>query len=92
MSQYNVELVPLADKYVKGFYNITKEYRKEHDERMKTEREDRKKTFNQMLNKSKNVVADELLFTATHNFFKNMEESDIKEWANTCMQFVYKDL
>lgn len=88
----NIELVPLADKYVKGFYNITKEYRKEHDERMKTEREDRKKTFNQMLNKSKNVVADELLFTATHNFFKNMEESDIKEWANTCMQFVYKDL
>ena len=88
----NIELVTLADKYVKGFYNITKEYRKEHDERMKTEREDRKKTFNQMLNKSKNVVADELLFTATHNFFKNMEESDIKEWANTCMQFVYKDL
>ena len=92
MSKYNVELVPLADKYVKGFYNITKEYRKEHDERMKTEREDRKKTFNQMLNKSKNVVADELLFTATHTFFKNMEVSDIKEWANTCMQFVYKDL
>ena len=31
---------------------------------MKTEREDRKKTFNQMLDNSKNVVADELLFTA----------------------------
>ena len=88
----NIELVPLADKYVKGFYNITKDYRKEHEERMKTEREDRKKTFNQMLNKSKNVVADELLFTATHTFFKNMEVSDIEEWANTCMQFVYKDL
>ena len=46
MSQYNVELVPLAEKYVKGFYNITKDYRKEHEERMKTEREDRKKKFN----------------------------------------------
>ena len=57
-----------------------------------TEREDRKKTFNQMLNKSKNVVADELLFTAAHTFFKNMEKSDIKDWADTCMQFVYKDL
>ena len=88
----NIELVPLADKYVKGFYNITKEYRKEHEDRMKTEREDRKKTFNQMLNKSKNVVADELLFTATHTFFKHMEKSDIKDWADTCMQFVYKDL
>lgn len=59
---------------------------------MKTEREDRKKTFNQMLNKSKNVVADELLFTATHKFFDDMTRDDIKNWANTCMDFVYKDL
>ena len=92
MSQYNVELVPLTEKYVKGFYNITNDYRKEHDERMKTEREDRKKTFNQMLNKSRNVVADELLFTATNNFFKNMNNDDLLKWANTCMDFVYKDL
>lgn len=28
MSKYNFELVPLAEKYVKGFYNITKYYRK----------------------------------------------------------------
>ena len=88
----NIDLVPLADKYVKGFYNITKEYRKEHEERMKTEREDRKKTFNQMLNKSKNVVADELLFTATHEFFKEMTKEEIIDWANTCMDFVYEDL
>lgn len=45
-----------------------------------------------MLNKSKNVVADELLFTATHNFFDNMSKEDIKDWASTCMEFVYKDL
>ena len=37
MSKYNVELVPSAEKCVKGFYNITKNYRKEHEERMKTE-------------------------------------------------------
>ena len=36
---------------------------------MKDKRQERKKTYSQMLNKSKNVVADELLFTATHNFF-----------------------
>ena len=59
---------------------------------MKTEREDRKKTFNQMLNKSRNVVADELLFTATHQFFNNMSKEEIKEWADTCMEFVYEDL
>jgi len=92
MSQYNVELVPLADKYVKGFYNITKDYRKEHEERMKTEREDRKKKFNVMLDNSKNVVADELLFTATNRFFKNMSNEDLMKWANTCMEFVYEDL
>ncbi len=92
LTKENIELVPLTEKYVKGFHSITKEYKKEHEERMKTEREDRKKTFNQMVNKSKSVVADELLFTATNEFFKNMTKEDIKVWANTCMEFVYKDL
>ena len=92
LSKNNIQLKPLAEKYVKGFYNVTKEYRKEHEERMKTEREDRKKTFNQMVNKSKSVVADELLFTATNEFFKDMNIREIKEWADTCMEFVYEDL
>ena len=88
----NIELAPLESKYVKGFKELTKEYEKEHNERQKTERQERKKTYSQMLNKSKNVVADELLFTATHNFFENMNKDDIIDWTNTCMEFVYKDL
>ena len=92
LSKDNIELVPLTEKYVKGFYNLIKEYRKEHEERMKNEREDRKKTFKQMLDKSNNVIADELLFTATNEFFNNMTKEDIKEWADTCMEFVYNDL
>ena len=92
LTKNNIELVPLTEKYVKGFYNLTKDYKKEHDKRMKTEREDRKKTFKQMLDKSNNVVADELLFTATNEFFKDMTREDIKEWADTCMEFVYEDL
>ena len=92
LSKNNIELVPLTEKYVKGFYNLTNEYRKQHEEKQKTERADRKKTFNQMLNKSRNVVADELLFTATSEFFKEMTIDDIKDWANTCMEFVYNDL
>ena len=72
--------------------NKVKDYEKEHNERMKNERSDRRKTFNQMLNKSKNVVADELLFTATHKFFDNMSKEDIRKWADTCMEFVYEDL
>ena len=92
LTKDNIQLVPLNEKYVKGFYELTKEYKKEHDERMKHERADRKLTFNQMLDKSKNVVADELLFTATHTFFENMSKEDIKKWADTCMEFVYNDL
>ena len=88
----NIEIVPLNDKYIKGFYNLTKEYKKEHDKRMETMREDRKKTFKKMLDNSNNVVADELLFTSDNYFFKNMKKKDIKKWADTCMEFVYNDL
>ena len=45
-----------------------------------------------MLNSSRNCVADELIMTASHNFFKNMSREQIKDWANTCMEFVYNDL
>lgn len=92
LTKNNIELVPLDVKYVKGFDELTKEYKKEHDERMKTERADRKKRYHEMLNSSKNCVADELVMTASPGFFKDMNREQIKEWANTCMEFVYKDL
>ena len=92
LTKNNIELVPLNVKYVKGFDELTKEYKKEHDERMKTERTDRKKRYHEMLNSSKNVVADELVMTASHNFFKDMSREQIKDWADTCMEFVYNDL
>jgi len=92
LTKNNIELVPLAEKYVKGFKLLVKDYEKEHNERMKTERDDRKKTFNEMLNKSKSVVADELMFTATHKFFNDKSKEEIMRWANTCMDFVYNDL
>ena len=92
LTKNNIELVPLTEKYVKGFKLKVKDYEKEHNERMKTERPERKKPFNEMLNKSKSVVADELLFTASHKFFDNMSKEDIMRWANTCMDFVYEDL
>jgi hypothetical protein len=88
----NIELVPLSEKYIKGFYNLTKEYKKEHDKRMETMRNDRKKTFKQMIDDSNNVVADELLFTSDNDFFKNMNKKQIRKWADTCMEFVYEDL
>ena len=92
LTKNNIELVPLKEKYVKGFHNLTKEYRKQHEEKQKTERDDRKRSYSEMLNKSKSVVADELLFTATNKFFKDKDKDFILEWANTCMNFVYNDL
>ena len=41
LSKNNIELVPLNCKYTKGFRELTKEYEKEHNERMKTERKER---------------------------------------------------
>jgi len=29
LTKNNIELVPLAEKYVKGFYNLTKDYKKD---------------------------------------------------------------
>ena len=92
LTKNNVELVPLKEKYVKGFHNLTKEYKKQHEEKLKTERDDRKRSYSEMLNKSRSVVADELLFTATNKFFKDKDKDFILEWANTCMDFVYNDL
>lgn len=49
---------------------------------MKIERTGRKRSFKEMLDKLKNVVADELLFTTTNDFFKDMSDEDIRTWAN----------
>ena len=88
LSKHNIELVPLNVKYVKGFDELTKEYKKEHEERMKTERADRKKRYHEMLNSSRNCVADELVMTASHNFFKDMSREQIKDWADTWNLFI----
>ena len=88
----NIELVKCNNKYREKFYEITKEYRKEHDEKMKTIRQDRYKTFDQMVDDSKSCVADEMIFTSGPEFFKDMTKEEILRWANGCMEFVYKDL
>lgn len=88
----NIDIVPLSEKYTKGYYELVKEYKKEYEEKQKTTREDRRKAFNKMLDDSNSVVADELLFTSDSDFFKNMSKKDIKKWGDTCMEFVYNDL
>ena len=88
----NIDIVPLSDKYTKGYYELVKDYKREYEEKQKTTREDRRKSFDKMLDDSNSVVADELLFTSDNDFFKGMSKKDIKKWADTCMEFVYEDL
>lgn len=91
-SKNNIELVKCDIKYREKFYEITKEFRKEHDEKMTTIRQDRYKTFDQMVDDSKSCVADEMIFTSDQEFFKDMTKDEILKWANGCMDFVYNDL
>ena len=82
-SYNNINLVPITHKnYYTSYMNLVKDYKNQHDEKQKNERENRKKTFNQMLDDSNSVVADELLFTSDKMFFKDMTRDEIVNWAN----------
>ena len=91
-SSKNIELIKSDKRYIDRFYEITKDYRLEFNERMKNARSDRKKSFYQMVNDSKSVVADEILFTSDKIFFDSLSEEELMKWANTVLDFVYEDL
>ena len=48
-SYKNIQLVPLNYKYVKRFHEMTKEYEKQHNEKMKTERKKDKELIHKWL-------------------------------------------
>lgn len=91
-SHKNIELIKCDKKYIEKFYETTKDYRLEFNERMENERSDRKKSFYQMVNDSKSVVADEILFTSDKIFFDSLSEEELMRWANTVLDFVYEDM
>lgn len=88
----NIELVKCAKKYIKKFYDITKDYRQEYNKRQENIRTDRKKSFYQMVNDSKSVVADEMIFTSDKDFFDKLNKEEIMIWAEESLKFVYEDL
>lgn len=45
-----------------------------------------------MVNDSKSVVADEILFTSDKIFFDSLSEEELMKWTNTVLDFVYEDL
>lgn len=92
-SKDNIDIRPLShNNYYNSYMNLVKEYKKQHEEKQKTQRENRKKSFTQMLDDSNSVVADELLFTSDKEFFKDMSKEEIEEWAEVCMDFVLQDI
>ena len=88
----NIELIKCDKKYGEKFLEITKDYKKEHDERMKNIRSDRYKSFEKMVSDSKSVVADEMIFTSDNELFKDMTREELLRWANESMNFVYEEL
>ena len=91
-SHKNIELIKCDKRYIERFYEITKDYRLEFNEKMKNTRSDRKKSFYQMVNDSKSVVADEILFTSDKIFFDSLSKDELMRWANTVLDFVYEDM
>lgn len=91
-SKDNIELVECDGTYNKKFNEITKEMRRQHDERMETMRADRVKSFDKSLDDSSSDVACEMLFTSDEKFFENMNREQITKWANESLNFVIKDI
>lgn len=91
-SSKNIELIKCDKSYTEKFYDITKDYRYEYNKRQENMRTDRKKSFYQMVNDSKSVVADEILFTSDTIFFDSLSEEELMKWANTVLDFVYEDM
>ena len=81
-SHENKDIVPVKKyNYHSSYMEVDKDYKKQHDEKQKTERKNRKKTFTQMLDDSNNVIADELLFTSDKEFFKDMTKDELVKWT-----------
>ena len=91
-SKDNIVLVECDGTYNKKFNEITKEMRIQHDERMKTMRADRVKSFDKSLDDSSSDVACEMLFTSDEKFFENMNKDQIRQWAQESLNFVTKDI
>jgi regulator of replication initiation timing len=90
-SKDNIELIE-CDSYLKKFNDITAEMKEEHNERMKTVRKDRVKSFESAINSAHNDVACEFLFSSDEAFFKDMTREQVESWAKDSLEFVAKDI
>lgn len=94
MSAENIHLIspPDSKTYMNRFSEIVEPMKLEHEEKMKKERKDRVKSFEAKINSSKSDVASEFLFTSDEKFFEKMNKDQVKEWAETCLDFVKNEI
>ncbi|WP_172460913.1 MobV family relaxase, partial [Priestia endophytica] len=90
-SKDNIELIECSS-YLNKFNDITAKMKEEHNERMKTIRKDRVKSFENAINSAHNDVACEFLFSSDEVFFKDMTREQIESWAKDSLEFVAKDI
>lgn len=91
-SYENIDLIECDGTYNKKFNDITKDMREQHDERMKTMRADRVRSFDKSLDDSSSDVACEMIFTSDEKFFEKMNREDIIKWAKCSLDFVTEDI
>lgn len=81
-----------SDSYLKKFFRTVEPMKEQHEEKMKTERKDRVKSFEAKINSTKNDIACEFLFTSDEKFFKDKSREEIQEWANESLDFVKNEV
>lgn len=80
------------DNYKKYYNEQIKPLKIQHEKEQINKRRDRTKTFNQYLNSGNSSILETHVFEATKDYFKNSNDEEIIRWANTCMDFLYKEL
>jgi hypothetical protein len=90
-SSENIHLIE-SESYLKKFFTRVEPMKQEHDEKMKTERKDRVKSFEGKINSAKNDVACEFLFTSDTKFFEGKSKEDIQAWGQQSLDFVEKEI
>ena len=90
-SKDNIELIE-CNSYLNKFNDITAKMKEEHNERMKTIRKDRVKSFENAIDSAHNDVACEFLFSSDEVFFKDMSREQVESWAKDSLEFVAKDI
>src|SRR5699024_582811 len=91
-SNVNITLKNCGGNYGLMFEKITRDLKIQHDEQMKTTRKSRQKSFLDKVNEDKADVACEFLMSASPEYFKGKSHDEVREWAQTSLDFITKKI